>query len=141
MLWPEAVAQFKIFEVAPYMLKADLGAACSKSITVNANSWKKLPAEVQQALKSNAIGYRDQMSSQALARGKGALAKFEKAGGKVRVLSADERTAWAKSMPNVAKEWAESLEAKGIPGKKILATYMDRMRAANQPIMRQWDKE
>lgn len=141
MLWPEAVAQFKIHEVAPYMLKADLGAACSKSITMNANSWKKLPAEVQQALQSNAIGYRDQMSTQALARGKGALAKFQKAGGTVRVLSTNERAAWAKSMPNVAKEWAESLEAKGIPGKKILAAFMDRMRAANQPIMRHWDKE
>ena len=44
-------------------------------------------------------------------------------------------------MPNVAKQWAEGLEAKGIPGKKILATYMDEMRAANQPIMRHWDKE
>ena len=100
-----------------------------------------MPSEVQQALKTNAIGYRDQMSTQALARGKGALDKFVAAGGKVRVLSAEERQAWAKSMPNVAKEWAESLEAKGIPGKKILAAYMDKMRAANQQIMRHWDKE
>ena len=44
MLWPEAVGRFKIVEVAPHMLKADLGAACSKAINVNANSWKKLPA-------------------------------------------------------------------------------------------------
>ena len=96
---------------------------------------------MQQALKNNAIGYRDQMSTQALAKGKGAQAAFVKAGGTVNVLSAEQRAAWAKSMPNVAKQWAEGLEAKGIPGKKILATYMDRMRAANQPIMRQWDKE
>jgi C4-dicarboxylate-binding protein DctP len=141
MLWPEAVVRFKIVEVAPHMLKADLGAACSKAINVNADSWKKLPAEVQQALKTNAIGYRDQMSTQALAKGKGAQDAFVKAGGTVTVLTAEQRAAWAKSMPNVAKQWAEGLEAKGIPGKKILATYMNRMRAANQPIMRHWDKE
>ena len=141
MLWPEAVVRFKIVEVAPHMLKADLGAACSKAINVNANSWKKLPAEVQQALKSNAICYRDQMATQALAKGKGAQDKFQKMGGTVKVLSQAERAAWAKGMPNVAKQWAESLEKKGIPGKKILATYMDQMRAANQPIMRHWDKE
>jgi len=141
MLWPEAVVRFKIVEVAPHMLKADLGAACSKAINVNADSWKKLPAEVQQALKTNAIGYRDQMSTQALAKGKGAQDAFVKAGGTVKVLTAEQRAAWAKSMPNVAKQWAEGLEAKGIPGKKILATYMNRMRAANQPIMRHWDKE
>lgn len=141
MLWPEAVVRFKVVEVAPYMMKADLGAACSKAINVNADTWKKLPAEVQQALSSNAIGYRDQMSTQALAKGKGALETFQKKGGKVITLSNEQRAAWAKSMPNVAKEWAESLEKKGIPGKKILAAYMDKMRAANQPIMRQWDKE
>ena len=50
---------------------------------------------------------------------------FVKAGGTVKVLTAEQRAAWAKSMPNVAKQWAEGLEAKGIPGKKILATYMD----------------
>ena len=55
MLWPEAVVRFKIVEVAPYMLKADLGAACSKAINVNAKSWKNLPAEVQEALASQAI--------------------------------------------------------------------------------------
>ncbi len=44
-------------------------------------------------------------------------------------------------MPNVAKSWTASLEKKGIPGKKILSYYMDRMRANNQPILRQWDKE
>ena len=141
MLWPEAVVRFKIVEVAPNMLKADLGAACSKAINVNANSWKKLPKEVQDALATNAIGYRDQMSTQAVIKGKGALDKFKKAGGNVKVISKADREAWAKSMPNVAKEWAEGLEKKGIPGKKILATYMDRMRAANQPIMRHWDKE
>ena len=141
MLWPEAVVRFKIVEVAPNMLKADLGAACSKAINVNADSWKKLPQEVQQALATNAIGYRDQMSTQAVEKGKGALAAFQKKGGNVKVLAAADRAAWAKGMPNVAKEWAESLEEKGIPGKKILATYMDRMRAANQPIMRHWDKE
>lgn len=141
MLWPEAVVRFKIVEVAPHMLKADLGAACSKAINVNANSWKKLPTEVQQALATQAIGYRDQMSSQALAKGKGALGKFKGKGGTVTLLSAADRAAWAKSMPNVAKQWAEGLEKKGIPGKKILATYMDRMRAANQPIMRHWDRE
>ena len=81
------------------------------------------------------------MATQALAKGKGAQEKFQKLGGTIKVLSQAERAAWAKGMPNVAKQWAESLEKKGIPGKKILATYMDNMRAANQPIMRHWDKE
>lgn len=35
MLWPEAAATFKISEVGPYMLRADLGAVNSKTVTVN----------------------------------------------------------------------------------------------------------
>ena len=141
MLWPEAVVRFKIVEVAPYMLKADLGAACSKAINVNAKSWKNLPAEVRKALASQAIGYRDQMSSQALAKGKGSLDAFRKKGGTVTALSKEDREAWSKGMPNIAREWADDLEKKSIPGGKILAAYMDRMRAAKQPIMRHWDRE
>lgn len=141
MLWPEAVVRFKIVEVAPYMLKANIGAMCSKSITVNVKSWNKLPGEVRTVLAGAAIGYRDKMASEAMKRGGGSETKFKKKGGTITMLSKKERSAWAMSMPNVAKEWAAGLEKKGIPGKKILSTYMDVMRANNQPIVRQWDKE
>ncbi len=141
MLWPEAVVRFKIVEVAPFMLKADLGAACSKAINVNETSWKKLPEEVRDTLARQAIAYRDRMASQAVVMGKSALASFERMGGMVTVLSQQEREAWARGMPNIAKEWVAGLEKKGIPGKEILTAYMDRMRAAQQPVMRDWDRE
>ena len=48
LLWPEAAKTFKIAEVAPYMLKADLGAVNSKTITVNKDYWDKLPDEVKE---------------------------------------------------------------------------------------------
>jgi C4-dicarboxylate-binding protein DctP len=50
MLWPEAASTFKIAEVAPYMLRADLGAVNSKTVTVNQDFWNKLPEEVKDAL-------------------------------------------------------------------------------------------
>ena len=37
MLWPESAKTFNIAEVAPYMLRADLGAVNSKTITVNSD--------------------------------------------------------------------------------------------------------
>jgi TRAP-type C4-dicarboxylate transport system substrate-binding protein len=141
MLWPEAVVRFKIVEVAPYMLKADIGSMCSKAINFNADSWKKLPSEVRTVIKEEAIGYRNQLSNQAVIRGRASHGKYEKKGGTITKISAKERSAWAMGMPNVAKEWAASLEKKGIPGRKILSAYMDIMRANNQPIVRQWDRE
>jgi hypothetical protein len=66
---------------------------------------------------------------------------FKEKGGTIYDMSKEQRRAWARSMPNVAKGWAEGLEKKGIPGKAILASYMETMRDANQKILRQWDKE
>ncbi len=56
-------------------------------------------------------------------------------------MSQAARKEGANKMPNVAKDWAASLEKKGIPGRAVLKSYMDAMRAANQPILRHWDKE
>ena len=33
------------------------------------------------------------------------------------------------------------MEKRGLPARQILTAYMDKMRAAHQPILRQWDKE
>jgi hypothetical protein len=51
------------------------------------------------------------------------------------------RERWAKSMPNIAKEWAAKLDKEGQPGTAMVKAYMDSMRAAKQPILREWDKE
>jgi hypothetical protein len=44
-------------------------------------------------------------------------------------------------LPNIAREWADDMEERGMPGHDILRDYMDIMRANDQPIMRHWDSE
>jgi TRAP-type C4-dicarboxylate transport system substrate-binding protein len=141
MLWPEAAATFKLAEVAPYMMKADIGTANSKVVTVNKDTWNKLPPDVQKVLKEVAIAYRDHLAKLATSRGPESLAKYKKAGGKVFTLSKADRSKWAKAIPNIAQEWAADLDKEGLQGTAMLAYYMDKMRAANQPLERQWDKE
>ena len=129
MIWPEAAQTFKIGEVAPHMLKADIGTVCSKAVTANKRTWAKLPAEVKSAIKEAAVAYRDRLAQVAQKRADDSMDWFKSKGGTVVQLSDDARLAWAKSMPNIAKEWAAKLEGKGVPGKAILAAYMDAMRA------------
>jgi len=141
MLWPEAAATFKLAEVAPYMMRADLGAVNTKVVTVNADTWKRLPPEVRTVLKEVAVAYRDHMAKVALALADDSVAAYTKAGGRVYDLPRAERSRWARSLPNLAKEWAEGLDKEGLDGSAMLKHYMDAMRAANQPIERQWDRE
>ncbi len=141
MLWPEAAVAFKIYQVAPYMLDSRIGAVNSKVVSVNADTWKRLPDEVRAALADVAIEYRDHMGRVAMERGARSYAGWEAKGGKIVKLSAEERMAWARLMPNIAKEWAARLDKQGQPGSELLKTYMEAMRKGGQPIVRHWDRE
>ena len=44
-------------------------------------------------------------------------------------------------MPNLAKEWAASMDGKGKPGSKVLAAYMDALRKDGAKPLRNWDRE
>ena len=62
-------------------------------------------------------------------------------GATITMASDDMRSAWAAGMDNAAKQWAESLDAKGIPGSEVLALYMNSMREAGATPLRDWDSE
>lgn len=141
MLWPEAAATFKMAEVAPNMLKADIGAVNTKVLTVNADVWAKLPPEVKKILQDVAIEYRDLLAKIAAEEGMESVAAYKKAGGVVHELAKAERTKWAKDLPNIAQQWASGLDKEGAQGTEMLKYYMDAMRAGKQPIERQWDRE
>jgi TRAP-type C4-dicarboxylate transport system substrate-binding protein len=104
--------------------------------------WKGLPDEVKTAMKAAAPAHQA-AATKAVVDGaaKGIERCKAEYGTVVTKLSATDRTKWAMKLDNAAKSWAESLEKQGIPGKAILADYMDTMRAANQPIERHWDRE
>ena len=138
MLWPEAAKTFKIAEVAPYMLKADLGAVNSKTITVNADYWAKLPGEVQDVLKAVSIDYRDHVAGIAMDRAAASAAAYQEAGGTIVEVSAEDRAAWANAMPNIAQEWAANLNDRGEAGSDMLAAYLSKLEAAGFKGVRDW---
>ena len=141
MVWPEAAVTFKIYEVAPFMLQADIGTVNSKAVTVNADAWKRLPDEVKAAMRTAAFDYRDRLAKVALTRASAKLATYQEKGGKVTALGDGARVKWANTMPNIAVDWALKLEGQGVPGKSILADYMGMLRAGGAKPARNWDTE
>jgi len=141
MLWPEAAKTFKIAEVAPYMLRADLGAVNSKTVTVNRDYWQKLPEEVQDVLLEVAVAYRDHVASVAMDRAEASREAYIAQGGTVVDVSAEDRAAWANAMPNIAVEWAKTLDEKGEPGSDMLKRYMGKLSDAGLTPTRDWASE
>lgn len=139
-LWTEAAVNFKLSEVAPHMLKADLGSVNTKVVTANAETWKKLPDEVRNVIQEVAVAYRDRLAKLAASKGQASEAAYTKAGGTITTMSAGQRAAWAKGLPNLAREWASGMDGKGKPGSKMLSAYMDALRAGGEKPIRDWDR-
>ncbi len=138
MLWSEAAKTFKIAEVAPHMLSANLGAVNTKTITVNADYWDSLPDEVKIALQEVAVMYRDHVAALAMERASESRDAYVAAGGTITEASEADRKAWAEAMPNIAAEWAGTLEGKGQPGNEMLKAYLAKLEAAGYAGMRDW---
>ena len=138
MLWPEAAKTFKIAEVAPYMLRADIGAVNSKTITVNKDYWDGLPGEVQDVLKEVAVLYRDHVAGIAMDRAAASRDAYVAAGGTIVEMDAVEREAWANAIPDIAAEWAKGLDDKGEPGTEMLVAYLAKLKDAGYEGVRDW---
>ncbi len=141
MIWPESAVTFKIVEVAPYMLRADLGSVNTKTITVNADYWAKLPDEVKGVLQEVAIAYRDHVAGIAMDRAAAAADAYIAAGGTIVDVPAEDRQAWAAAMPNIAQELAQTLNDAGEPGTEIVQAYVGKLEAAGFTPMRNWAAE
>jgi TRAP-type C4-dicarboxylate transport system substrate-binding protein len=139
--WTEGSVAYRLYEVAPYMVDARLGAVPTKSIAVNVRTWSRLPDEVRTVLLEAAADYRDELALETDRRSAASRIRYQEEGGQIIVLTDEQRRQWAKGLPNIAQDWADDMEARGLPGNEILREYMNIMRANDQPIMRHWDGE
>ena len=139
--WAEGSIAYRLNEVAPYLVDVRLGAVSTKVINVNARTWARLPQEVRDVLREAAEDYRDELAREVDRRAARSRIEFVRLGGTIITFDDEQRRAWARNMPNIAREWADEMEGRGLPGHAILHDYMDIMRRSGQPIVRQWDRE
>ena len=81
MLWTDAAVAFKLVEGAKYMLKADIGTANSKALTMNLDTYNRLPKSVRDIIHAVSRDYRDYTGRQAMNDADKAYANYKKKGG------------------------------------------------------------
>lgn len=140
LVWGEAVVSLKFYEVCDNYFNANLGGVNSYVINVNRQAWDGYPDEVKEAMTAAAQDFGVDLGEFAAELGAKARETFVEAGGSVVEIDPAEREAWARSLPDLAQEWAQSLEERGVPARAILTDYMQAMRDAGQPVAREWDK-
>ncbi|MBW2176606.1 MAG: C4-dicarboxylate TRAP transporter substrate-binding protein [Deltaproteobacteria bacterium] len=135
-----AGAAIKVYEVAPHICMVNFGAQFAGGLSVNKDVFDDFPDYMQKIFLEVGAQYADKLAQAQADKAAGAMKAMEEAGAKVLYLSDAERKRWAEKLPNVPMNWAESMEQKGLPGKKVLQGYLDGLRQRGTVLVRDWDK-
>lgn len=141
IVFASAAVPGKLYEVAPHVTRIGFGAQYAGGIAANKDWYDALPPMVQKALKGAAITNRIAYHKDLDATVGKFLSIMEENGATVKQVDEAFRKEWADGMDNVAKIWAEKLDADGVGGSRVLKSYMDTMREAGATPVRNWDQE
>ena len=136
----------KIYEVAPYITKVNIGVVFSGGIAINKDTWAKLPPEVQQAMREAGAEYTRRHGDDLVNRHQTAIRMMTEAGAKqnppvtVTPLPQAERAKWIAQTPDLAGEWVRNNSARGVQAKQLLDQYMAAVKARGATPERQWDR-
>ncbi|MBC7179040.1 MAG: TRAP transporter substrate-binding protein DctP [Roseovarius sp.] len=138
IVFESAIAPYKFHEVAPYITDVGLGATYASALTVNLDLWNSLPEDLRAVMQEVALEYRDDTARAYAARGVASLEKAKAEGATFTALPADQKAAFAQSLPNIAREWADKMDAQGLPGTKTLEAYIRLSKEAGVEFSRDW---
>jgi TRAP-type C4-dicarboxylate transport system substrate-binding protein len=132
---------YRIHEVAPYITLVGLGVNLTGGMSINLDTWNSLPADIQEVLlelgREYSVGVADELG----VRYERGLESMQADGATVTELPYEEKLKWLDGLPNIAGNWAEATERRGIPAKDALRVYMDAMRSRGAAPLRDWDRE
>lgn len=140
-LFASSIPALKLPEVAPYFTKVGFGAQYAVVLTVNKDTWRKLPEPVRRIMLEVAETWGVQSDQAYMSAGDAGYKALPAFKAHLYEFPHEERVRWARQMPNIAKEWAERMDKQGLPGSKALAYLMEEVRKAGVKPIRDWDKE
>ncbi|HBB15929.1 MAG TPA: C4-dicarboxylate ABC transporter substrate-binding protein [Syntrophus sp. (in: bacteria)] len=139
VMFPDGVVGFKLHEVAKYYTFTDFGAISTVMITINQNTWKKLPKEVQAIFLDVGRQYHLVQAPLGVAKSERSVKTMKDTGCTVRTLTWEERVKWANALPNIPQERIAEINKTGMPGN-VVSAYYKNLKADGQKFPREWFK-
>lgn len=137
IMLPDATYSFKLHEVAKYYTITGFGAIPNTLITINKNTWKKFPKEVQEIFLAVGREYTKVQTEASQIKGEQAIKAMKDAGTTIRELSWEEKLKWANTLPNIPKQKAEEIRKSGLPGEVVFA-YIQNLKDEGVKLPRDW---
>jgi C4-dicarboxylate-binding protein DctP len=119
IMFPSAWNNLKLYEPAPFYTLIGFGAITWHGLTINLDTWNRLPPEVQEILVEVAKEFEEKTGEV----NKAEYARHvEELRGKttVKELPEDVRKAWAEALAAWPQQIAKEIDGKGLPGSETL---------------------
>ena len=136
----------KIYEVAPYITKVNMGVVFSGGLAINKDTWAKLPPEVQVAMREAGAEYSRRHGEDLVQRHESAIARMVEVGKTqnppvtVTPMSESDRRKWIDQLPALSQEWVKNNEARGTQAKALLSQYIAAVKARGAKPERDWER-
>lgn len=136
----------KIYEVAPYITKVNMGVVFSGGLAINKDTWAKLPPEVQVAMREAGAEYSRRHGEDLVQRHESAIARMVEVGKTqnppvtVTPMSEADRRKWIDQLPALSQEWVKNNEARGTQAKALLSQYIAAVKARGAKPERDWER-
>ena len=122
--FPSAVVQLKLYEPSPYYTMIGFGSMTWHGLTINLDTWNRLPADFQEILLEVSSDFEQRTGSNNLERYSNDVAPIDELI-TVNKLSPEVRRQWAESLRDWPREMAAELDAQGLPGTQVLETTLN----------------
>lgn len=118
---------FKLNEVAKYYTKTDFGAQFFNAVTINVNTWNRLPPEVQAILVELGKEWSGVTAEVCARNDAQGLQKLKDLGVDVSEISAEAKKDWAVALKDFPNRMAKQADERGLPGSDVLRFYMKKL--------------
>jgi TRAP-type C4-dicarboxylate transport system substrate-binding protein len=119
IMFPSAWVNLKLYEPGPFYTLIGFGSITWHGLTINSNTWKRLPDDVKPIVLEVAAAYEELTGSNNKERYGTDVEKL-KTLIKVKQLPDDVRKEWAEALKNWPQEHANNLEKQGLPAMQVL---------------------
>lgn len=128
IMFPGPYFSFKLHEVGKFYLNIGFGAPAAVGLTINLDTFKKLPKPVQDVFVAVGREY-DVVNSQLQQKADvEALEKLKAAGLTVTQFSAADRAKWAQEVSGLPNEMSKDANKRGEPGTAVYRSYIANLK-------------
>ena len=134
-----SIKAFKLNEVAKEITWVGTGAEIVGMTVMNRDAWEELPPDIQKVFldtAQDALQWNAEEMDRYTERGAQAI---KESGGTFYEFSFEEKVKWANAMSNLPKEWADEMDAKGMPGTEVMQLFIDTCEKYGHEWPRKWE--